>query len=74
MKTREHREKIGAERAEEKIRHQAYFLWQEAGCPEGHELDHWLAAKEMVQHRIDENQTRRRQRERQEAELVGEPN
>jgi hypothetical protein len=68
MKTREHRVRIGADRAEEKIRRQAYFLWQQSGCPEGHELDHWLAAKEIIQHRIDQAQAHRRQQEH-EAEL-----
>ena len=26
------------------IREAAYFLWENEGCPEGRELDHWLRA------------------------------
>jgi hypothetical protein len=29
----------------ERIRERAYFLWLEHGCPEGENLDHWLAAE-----------------------------
>jgi hypothetical protein len=36
---------------EEEIQHAAYMLWLEEGRPEGHDLDHWLAAKEMLCHR-----------------------
>jgi hypothetical protein len=39
------------EPAEEDIRHCAYILWQEAGCPTDRDLDLWLAAKELVRHR-----------------------
>ncbi len=51
MKTREHREiRLRGEPTEE-IRREAYLLWQQEGCPEGRELDHWLAAQELVKHR-----------------------
>lgn len=50
MKTREHREKQVGVPLEE-VRHEAYKLWQQEGCPSGRELDHWLAAKEIVKHR-----------------------
>ena len=30
---------------EEEIRQLAYRLWQEAGCPEGIEAQHWLQAE-----------------------------
>ena len=30
---------------EEEIRQLAYRLWQEAGCPEGIEAQHWLKAE-----------------------------
>lgn len=33
------------------IQHAAYMLWIENGRPEGHDLEHWLAAKEMLCHR-----------------------
>ncbi len=36
----------------DEIRHEAYLLWLQDGCPEGREVDHWLAAKEIVQHRL----------------------
>lgn len=50
MNTREHREKHDEVPLEE-VRHEAYRLWQQEGCPAGRELDHWLAAKELVKHR-----------------------
>lgn len=50
MKTREHRESHHGGEPLEEIRHQAYLLWQQEGCPTGRELDHWLAAKEIVRH------------------------
>lgn len=51
MKTREHR--VGRPRVDpaESIRHEAYLLWQREGCPPGRELDHWMAAQELVRHR-----------------------
>ncbi len=30
---------------DEEIRQLAYRLWQEAGCPEGNEVQHWLKAE-----------------------------
>lgn len=51
MKTREHREIRPRGDLTEEIRHEAYLLWQEDGCPAGRELDHWLAAQEIVRHR-----------------------
>ena len=51
MNTREHRERHHGGEPLEEIRHQAYRLWQQQGCPAGRELDHWLAAKELVRHR-----------------------
>ncbi len=36
---------------EEDIQKCAYFLWREEGCPSGHDLDLWLAAKELLRHR-----------------------
>jgi Protein of unknown function (DUF2934) len=34
---------------EERIRSIAYFLWQEDGCPEGRDVDHWTRACELVE-------------------------
>jgi hypothetical protein len=51
MKTREHREIRPRGEPTEEIRHEAYLLWQKEGCPAGRELDHWLAAQELVKHR-----------------------
>jgi hypothetical protein len=39
------------EPTEEHIQHAAYLLWIEDGRPEGRDLEHWLAAKEMLLHR-----------------------
>ena len=36
---------------EMEIQRAAYHLWLEEGCPAGHELDHWLAARELLRHR-----------------------
>lgn len=30
---------------DEEIRYLAYRLWQEAGCPEGSDVQHWLNAE-----------------------------
>jgi hypothetical protein len=38
------------EPAEADIQQRAYFLWREAGCPAGRDLDLWLTAKEMLRH------------------------
>jgi hypothetical protein len=52
MKTREHRETRLRGEPTEEIRREAYLLWQQEGCPQGRELDHWLAAQELVKHRV----------------------
>lgn len=39
------------EPSEEEIRHTAYLLWLENGRPAGHDLEHWLAARELLRHR-----------------------
>ena len=31
---------------DEEVRQLAYRIWQEAGCPNGSDLQHWLKAKE----------------------------
>ena len=36
---------------EAEIQHAAYLIWIEDGRPEGRDLEHWLAAKEMLCHR-----------------------
>ncbi len=36
----------------EEIQRVAYWLWLESGRVQGKELDHWLAAKEIVKHRL----------------------
>ncbi len=38
---------------DERIRKRAYRLWQEEGCPEGREAEHWDKASELVA--IEEN-------------------
>jgi hypothetical protein len=50
MKIRDHRERRHSDEPLEEIRHEAYMLWLKEGCPSGRELDHWLAAKELVRH------------------------
>jgi hypothetical protein len=40
-----------AEPSEAEIQHAAYMLWIENGRPEGRDLEHWLAAREMLCHR-----------------------
>jgi DUF2934 family protein len=32
---------------DEEIRQLAYRLWQEAGCPEGNDIQHWLSAEAL---------------------------
>lgn len=39
------------EPSELEIQHAAYLLWIEAGRPEGKDLEHWQAAKELLSHR-----------------------
>ena len=34
-------------RTEQRIRERAYFLWQEAGCPEARAAEHWCRACEI---------------------------
>ena len=34
---------------DEEIRQLAYKLWQDAGCPNGTDLEHWLKAQELWQ-------------------------
>ena len=38
-----HRDPLEAE-----IQHAAYLLWIESGRPDGCDLEHWLAAKELL--------------------------
>jgi hypothetical protein len=33
----------------EQISRHAYELWEQAGCPEGRDLEHWLAAERALQ-------------------------
>lgn len=42
---------LRAEPREADIQKAAYFLWVELGRPAGRDLEMWLAAKEMLQHR-----------------------
>lgn len=57
---------------EAEIQHAAYMLWIENGRPEGCDLEHWLAAKEMLCHRHGRDAgTRRRVPEIAEPAPVG---
>ena len=47
------------EPTELEIQHAAYLLWIENGRPEGRDLEHWLAAKEMLCHRHGRDATTR---------------
>jgi len=38
------------EPTEAEIQKAAYYLWLESGCASGRELEHWLAAKELLKH------------------------
>lgn len=38
------------EPTEAEIQKTAYYLWLESGCPDGRELEQWLAAKELLKH------------------------
>ncbi len=38
------------EPAEKDIQHAAYFLWEEAGRPEGRDQEFWFAARERLRH------------------------
>lgn len=42
---------LKSEPTESEIQHAAYLLWIEDGRPEGRDLEHWHAAKEMLCHR-----------------------
>ena len=46
--------------AEAEIQHAAYILWIEDGRPEGRDLEHWFAAKEMLCHRHGRDASTRR--------------
>ncbi len=37
-----------ADEKEEAVRLRAYAIWKEEGCPHGHDLRHWLQAKEEM--------------------------
>jgi hypothetical protein len=39
------------EPSEAEIQHTAYLLWLENGQKPGHDLENWLAAKELLRHR-----------------------
>ena len=39
------------EPTEAQIQHEAYRHWQEEGRPAGRDLEHWLAARELLRHR-----------------------
>lgn len=39
------------EPTEAEIQKEAYLLWLANGCETGRDLDHWLAAKELLRHR-----------------------
>ena len=43
---------------EAEIQKVAYRLWLEAGSPAGRDLDHWLAAKELLRHHHGRTGTR----------------
>jgi len=65
MNIREDHQTLVHQDLDEQIRKQAYYLWQQDGCPDGHALDHWLAAGEIVRHRLGEvRRVRLRHRER----------
>lgn len=38
------------EPSEAEIQKAAYHIWLESGCQQGRELEHWLAAKELLKH------------------------
>ena len=47
-------------RRDEETRQVAYKLWQEEGCPDGYDVQHWLRAK-MIWEEIDRPQSEPRQ-------------
>jgi hypothetical protein len=60
MKTKIVRKPPFREPTELEIQHAAYLLWIEEGRPEGRDLEHWLAAKELLCHRHGRDATTRR--------------
>lgn len=38
----------GLRGARDRIEERAYFLWCEAGCPSGQDVDYWLAAEREI--------------------------
>jgi hypothetical protein len=48
------------EPTEAEIQHAAYLLWVEEGRPEGRDLEHWHAAKELLCHRHGRDSRTRR--------------
>ncbi len=47
---------------EDEIRSIAYQIWQEEGCPDGRDVDHWLMAETIWKERNEPTRTRRRAR------------
>jgi hypothetical protein len=45
---------------DEEIRQVAYKLWQEEGCPDGYDVQHWLRAK-MIWEEINHPQSEPKQ-------------
>ena len=45
---------------DEEIRQIAYRLWQEAGCPNGYDVQHWLEAETIV---LRKNRTQAKSKE-----------
>ncbi|WP_448187502.1 DUF2934 domain-containing protein [Azospirillum sp. sgz301742] len=37
-----------SQNVEQRIRDRAYAIWQEQGCPEGCDYEHWLKAEQEV--------------------------
>lgn len=36
---------------EEQIRELAYYIWEQEGCPEGKDLEHYFRAKKMLEYK-----------------------
>lgn len=49
-----------SEPTEAQIQHAAYLLWIENDRPEGRDLEHWFAAKELLAHRHGRDASTRR--------------
>lgn len=58
------------EPTEEEIRREAYLLWLADDRPEGRDLDHWLAARELLRHRHARPPGRKRARAKAPAVAV----